>query len=135
METSVPLLTSRSYPLSVDSAHVCLSPLRKLVSFFYLAWCRTGTRFRRCQSGVKEPWVVDRRLHSLRVFSLLWAKKRADERTRTALLLIRSGSVRGCRGLLGLANTAFLKGFLFSDLPSVAPYCVPGGIRVVSMEA
>ena len=37
-----------------------------------------------------------------------------------------------CRGLHGLANTAFLKGFLFSELPSIAPHCVPGGIRVVS---
>ena len=31
-----------------------------------------------------------------------------------------------------IANAAFLSGFLCSGLPSVAPYCVPGGIRVVS---
>ena len=37
-----------------------------------------------------------------------------------------------CWELLGLANTAYLKGFLFSGLPRVAPYCIPGGIRVVS---
>jgi hypothetical protein len=32
------------------------------------------------------------------------------------------------------ANPAYLKGFLFSALPSFAPYCVPGGIRVVSAD-
>src|SRR5215211_9219328 len=39
-----------------------------------------------------------------------------------------------CRGVQGLANPAFLSKFLCSALPSVAPYCVPGGIRVVSIE-
>src|SRR5918998_6763166 len=37
-----------------------------------------------------------------------------------------------CRGLHGLANPAYLSWFPFSALPCVAPYCVPGGIRVVS---
>src|SRR5215208_1282734 len=37
-----------------------------------------------------------------------------------------------CRGVHGIANAAYLSGFLFSDLLLVAPYCVPGGIRVVS---
>ena len=37
-----------------------------------------------------------------------------------------------CRGLHGLANPAFLSRFLFPVLLRVAPYCVPGGIRVVS---
>ena len=32
----------------------------------------------------------------------------------------------------GVANPAYLEGFPFSGLLSVAPYCVPGGIRVVS---
>jgi hypothetical protein len=40
-----------------------------------------------------------------------------------------------CRGLHGLANPAYLKGILFSGLLRVAPYCVPGGVRVVSIEA
>ena len=31
-----------------------------------------------------------------------------------------------------LANTPYLSRSLFSALPSVAPYCVPGGVRVVS---
>src|SRR5215216_6798314 len=35
-------------------------------------------------------------------------------------------------GLLGAANSAFPKGFPFCGLPSVAPYCAPGGVRVVS---
>ena len=31
-----------------------------------------------------------------------------------------------------IANAAYLEGFPFPALLSVAPYCVPGGIRVVS---
>src|SRR5918998_4547684 len=31
-----------------------------------------------------------------------------------------------------VANPAYIEGFPFSDLPRVAPYCAPGGIRVVS---
>jgi integrase len=34
-----------------------------------------------------------------------------------------------------LANPAYLSGFLCSGLLRVAPYYVPGGIRVVSIEA
>src|SRR5215203_3510654 len=37
-----------------------------------------------------------------------------------------------CRGLQRGANPAYLEGFPYSGLLSVAPYCVPGGIRVVS---
>src|ERR671917_972622 len=40
-----------------------------------------------------------------------------------------------CGGLLGVANPAFLGWFLCSGLLSVAPYCAPGGIRVVSGRA
>jgi hypothetical protein len=39
-----------------------------------------------------------------------------------------------CKGLHGLAKTAYLAGFLCSELQRVAPYCVPGGIRVVSKD-
>ena len=39
-----------------------------------------------------------------------------------------------CRGLHGVANTAYLGGFLCSGLPRVAQYCAPGGVRVVSMQ-
>src|SRR5215216_807578 len=38
-----------------------------------------------------------------------------------------------CRGLQGFANTAYLEGFPFPGLLSVAPYRAPGGIRVVSV--
>jgi hypothetical protein len=37
-----------------------------------------------------------------------------------------------CRALHRLADAAYLSGFLCSDLPSVAPYCAPGSVRVVS---
>src|SRR5215211_7156537 len=37
-----------------------------------------------------------------------------------------------CRGVLGIANAAYLEGFPFPALLRVAPYCAPGGIRVVS---
>jgi hypothetical protein len=37
-----------------------------------------------------------------------------------------------CGGLHRNANPAFLGGFLCSGLLRVAPYCAPGGIRVVS---
>jgi hypothetical protein len=37
-----------------------------------------------------------------------------------------------CRGLHRDAIPAYLSRLLFSGLPSVAQYCVPGGIRVVS---
>ena len=37
-----------------------------------------------------------------------------------------------CRELHGLANAAYLEGFPFPALLSVAPYCVPDGVRVAS---
>ncbi len=39
-----------------------------------------------------------------------------------------------CRDLLRLANLAYLSRFFFPGLPRVAPYYVPGGVRVVSSE-
>jgi hypothetical protein len=36
--------------------------------------------------------------------------------------------------LHGFANPAYIRRFLCSPLPSVAPYCVPGGVRVVSIS-
>jgi hypothetical protein len=38
-----------------------------------------------------------------------------------------------CRGLLRVANPHMLGGFLCSGLLRVAPYCVPSGVRVVSI--
>ena len=37
-----------------------------------------------------------------------------------------------CRSLHGFAITPYLRAFLFSGSLRVAPYCVPGGVRVVS---
>jgi hypothetical protein len=34
--------------------------------------------------------------------------------------------------LHGLANLAFLDGFLCSGLQAIAPYCAPSGVKVVS---
>jgi hypothetical protein len=42
------------------------------------------------------------------------------------------GSITRCRDVQGVAKPAFLSCFLCSALLRVAPYCVPGGIRVVS---
>ena len=56
-------------------------------------------------------------------------KERANERTRTAYPC-SLGVIT--QALQGVANPAYLEGFLCSRLPRVAPYCVPGGIRVVS---
>jgi hypothetical protein len=39
-----------------------------------------------------------------------------------------------CSGVQGIANAAFLGWFLFSGLHTVAPYCVPAGIRMVSIS-
>jgi hypothetical protein len=58
--------------------------------------------------------------------------RRADERTRTADLLQLRVITQALQGVQRCANHAFLSSFLSSDLPNVAPYCVPGGIRVVS---
>jgi hypothetical protein len=37
-----------------------------------------------------------------------------------------------CRGVQGVANAAYLEGFPFPALLSVAPYCALSGVRVVS---
>ena len=59
---------------------------------------------------------------------------RADERTRTADLVSLRVICQPLQGFALVAKPPFLGGFLFPDLQSVAPYCVPGGIRVVSGE-
>jgi integrase len=51
-----------------------------------------------------------------------------------ALLLI-PGDNRGVAGARAeLANPAYLSRILHSALPCVALYCVPGGVRVVSIQ-
>ena len=39
-----------------------------------------------------------------------------------------------CWGLPEVANPVYLEGFLCLGLLYVAPYCVPGGVRVVSIS-
>src|ERR687898_2274220 len=59
--------------------------------------------------------------------------RRPDERTRTAHPCSSyECAVRRCRSSPGVAIPAFLSGLLCSGLPRVAPYCAPGGVRVVS---
>ena len=54
------------------------------------------------------------------------------EQPRMADLLI-TGDDRGVAGIrTGLASPGNVGLFLFSNLLRVAPYCVPGGVRVVS---
>ena|SRR5215207_4955563 len=59
-------------------------------------------------------------------------EKRADERTRTVLLLQLQVIILRCRGLHGSANPAYLSRFITSALHYVAPHCARGGIRAVS---
>jgi hypothetical protein len=42
--------------------------------------------------------------------------------------------IHALQELAGCASIAYLSGFLFSVLPSVAPYCGPGGVKVMSGE-
>jgi hypothetical protein len=56
------------------------------------------------------------------------------EHTRMADLLITRDN-RGIAGVCtGLASPGYLRGFTFSALLSDAPYCIHGGVRVVSIS-
>jgi hypothetical protein len=55
---------------------------------------------------------------------------RADERTRTADLISLRVIGHVLQGLAQECKSPYLSRFLFSRLPRVAPYCVPGGISV-----
>src|SRR5215217_5028816 len=69
-------------------------------------------------------------LHPFRVFALdkpILKSRRVDS-NRLPLLQLRVIT----QALQRLANPAFLSWFLCSGLLSVAPYCAPGGISVVS---
>src|SRR5215211_7103737 len=58
----------------------------------------------------------------------------ADERTRTAFLLQLRVIIHALRAFADACKFCMSKDFLCSGLQCVAPYCAPGGIRVVSMS-
>jgi hypothetical protein len=65
---------------------------------------------------------------------VLQEKKRADERTRTADLLITSeklGGAKHCSGLLWLAQSSYLSRFPFPDLHTIAKHCALGDVEVM----
>ena len=62
----------------------------------------------------------------------LFVGVKPSESARMTCLLI-TGDNRGVAGVCtGHASPGLLSRFLFSALPCVAPYCVRGGVRVVS---
>src|SRR5215213_7148569 len=61
-------------------------------------------------------------------------KRRADERTRTADLLITSekyGGAGHCSGLLWLAESSYLSGIFFTGLHTIAEHCALGDVEVM----
>ena len=69
---------------------------------------------------------------ALRFTCKLKETTRADERTRTADLPSLRVINRALQGFARACKTPISKGFSFSGLPCVAPYCVRDGVRVVS---
>jgi hypothetical protein len=64
----------------------------------------------------------------------LQEKQRADERTRTADLLITSekyGGAGHCSGLLWLAESSYLSGIFFTGLHTIAEHCALGDVEVM----
>ena len=61
--------------------------------------------------------------------------RRADERTRTADLVSLRVITQALQGCAEACKCRISKRLSLLRLPHVAPYCVPGGIRVVSIEA
>jgi hypothetical protein len=77
------------------------------------------------QGGISKPFRLDVLVPVQRV-------RRADERARTAYPCSLRVIGQALQGFTGVANAAYLSRLLFCRLPRVAPYCVPGGVRVVS---
>ena len=95
-----------------------------------------------------SPYWCVRKLRLFRRFSMIWRLPYVHcvpvristvavnpfEQTRMADLLI-TGDNRGVAGeRTGLASPGYLSGLPFSALLRVAPYCVPGGVKVVSIS-
>jgi hypothetical protein len=93
-----------------------------------LRWRELGCR---SKGSARVPGLFFRSVFYLQIET----KGRADERTRTADLISLRVISQALQGLARTCKSPILSGFLFSSLPWVAPYCVPGGIRVVSTEA
>ena len=76
--------------------------------------------------SVSGPPLISAKYRDLQNFSK-WAMLGSNQRPPPC-----KGEKGRCRALRGVANPAYLRAFLFSALPRVAPYCVPGGVKVVS---
>jgi hypothetical protein len=59
-------------------------------------------------------------------------KKRGDERTRTADLISLRVIIHALLGIAQAYKYCISKPVPFCTLPCVAPYCVRGGVRIVS---
>src|SRR5215208_50574 len=67
------------------------------------------------------------------VFLQIASRQRGDERTGTAFL--SSGvMIEALQGFARACTNRISSRFLCSAMPCVAQYCVPGGIRVVSIS-
>jgi hypothetical protein len=73
--------------------------------------------------------------HSIAAFWLIYADWREPTSGLEPLTPAHyECAVMCCRDSHGIADPAFLAGFLCCGLLRVAPYCVPGGVRVVSRD-
>jgi hypothetical protein len=83
------------------------------------------------------PIAAKSLVFALRVLGFLrdlQEKQRADERTRTADLLITSekyGGAGHCSGLLWLAESSYLSGIFFTGLHTIAEHCALGDVEVM----
>jgi hypothetical protein len=83
------------------------------------------------------PTAAKSLVFALRVLGFLrdlQEKQRADERTRTADLLITSekyGGAGHCSGLLWLAESSYLSGIFFTGLHTIAEHCALGDVEVM----
>ena len=84
-----------------------------------------------CPTAANPPSLVPKALIFL---WYLQEKKRADERTRTADLLItseKSEVAKHCSGLLWLAESPYLSGIFFTGLHAIASHCALGDVEVM----
>jgi hypothetical protein len=93
--------------------------------------CRRHIRIFQIASGVKQPSAVDRWFYSFRVFGLSMGKGEPTSGLEPLSCSLRvitqalQGFARDCKCRIS-------RGLSLLRLMRVAPYCVPGGVRVVS---